>query len=91
MSHIVNKVNWASKDAVKRFGAELNMEYEQQIVPLDLQFRLSELIILLIKILAEKGNQSWHAVFKKHDLMDMSVAIKVKFLPDPLQPFYNFN
>jgi hypothetical protein len=65
MTHMVNEVNWANEDAVKGFGAKLNTKCERQIVPLDLQFRLSKIIILLLNVLAEKGNQSWYAVFNK--------------------------
>jgi hypothetical protein len=50
-----------------------------QIVPLDKQFRISKVIILIINIIAEKGNQAWHTVFNPSDLKQsvaMSEAIQ---------------
>jgi hypothetical protein len=65
-----------------------------QIVPLDMQFRISKLIILIINIIAEKGNQAWHAVFNPWDMkqsLAMSEAIQECLIKDPLKPFYDLN
>jgi hypothetical protein len=90
MGQVVNTIDWNDKDEVKKYTSKIQKEYNNQIVPLDLQFRLTKLLILLVNVMAEKGELAWNAVFnpydRKHSLM-MSGAIHDCFVLDYLRPF----
>jgi hypothetical protein len=90
MGQVVNTIDWNDKDDVKKYTSKIQKEYNKQIVPLDLQFRLSKLLILIINVMAEKGEEAWNAVFhpydRKHSLL-MSGAIHDCFILYYLRPF----
>jgi hypothetical protein len=90
MGQVVNTIDWNDRDEVKRYTSKIQKEYNNQIVPLDLQFRLTKLLILIINVMADKGEEAWNAVFhpynRKHSLLK-SGAIHDCFVLDYLRPF----
>jgi hypothetical protein len=91
LAQIADETVWSNKEAVKQLWEQLSQDYRMQIVPLDMQLRISKLIIYNINIIAEKGNQAWHAVFNPLDMkqsMAMSEANQECLVKDPMKPFY---
>jgi hypothetical protein len=83
IGQVANDVNWSKEEEVKQYYDGLREE-----------FRMSKVIIVMINILAEQGNQAWHAVFNPEDRkqsMAMSVRIHDRLIKDPLRPFYDLN
>jgi hypothetical protein len=52
IGQVVNTIAWYDKNEIKEYTNKIQNEYNNQIVPLDLQFRLSKLLILIINVMA---------------------------------------
>jgi hypothetical protein len=91
---IANDVDWSDEEDVKAYSVGVLKKFKDQVVPLDLQFRMSKVIIILINVLAKNGDQAWHAVFNPDDrkqLTAMSKRMHDVLIKDILKPFYDTN
>jgi hypothetical protein len=94
LGQIASDIDWSNEEEVKQYYNKVREVFQNQIVPIDLQFKISKVIIVIINIMAEKGNQAWHAVFNPEDQkqsMAMSSRIHDIFIKDRLKPFYDLN
>ena len=67
LGQVGNQVDWSKKLDDESFTKQLREEYKKQVVPLDMQFRISRILIIITNLLAEKGDDAWHAVFNPYD------------------------
>jgi hypothetical protein len=89
LSHIANELDWTSRPTVAKYSKILNSEFERYVAPIDIQFRIGKLLILLTIIIAENGHEAWQAVFNPYHLktsLELNALIHDEFVLDSQKP-----
>jgi hypothetical protein len=67
----------------------LHSGFERYITPVDMQFRIQKLLILLTNIIAEHGHEAWQAVFipyHRKTSLELNALIHDEFVLDTRKP-----
>jgi hypothetical protein len=58
MSHIADELDWTSRATVPKYSKILNDCFDRYVAPINMQFRIGKLLILLTNIIAENVHES---------------------------------
>jgi hypothetical protein len=89
LTHIVNDLDWTNRAKVASYSKSLTEGFKRYVVPIEFQFRIGKLLILLTNIIAEFGHDSWNAVFNPYcrkTSLSLNALIHDEFVLDSRKP-----
>jgi hypothetical protein len=89
LTHIVNDLDWTNRAKVASYSKSLTEGFKRYVVPIEFQFRIGKLLILLTNIIAELGHGSWNAVFNPYcrkTSLALNALIHDEFVLDSRKP-----